>query len=75
MLKRQDTSVAKAMKAYVDSLVRLFGQALLAVHAQPPAQGAPFLARLGAVCGLGKNVGYGVGDEMGELLDGHAVRS
>lgn len=60
-------------EAYFGALVREFEQALLATAALPCAQRAPLLARLEAVRQMGENLGYGVGDEMGELLAGHAV--
>ena len=60
-------------ESYFGALVRMFQQALLATLALPQAQRAPLLARLNAVRMLGESLGYGVGDEMGELLAGYAI--
>jgi hypothetical protein len=60
-------------EAYFGALVRMFQQALLATVALPQERRAPLSARLNAVRKLGESLGYGVGDEMGELLAGYAI--
>jgi len=58
-------------EGYFDALVRMFAQAVKAISALPKEHRPPFLNRLDAVRRLGKNLGYGVGDEMDELLAEH----
>ena len=58
---------------FFQALVRMFQQAMLATLALPGDQQAPFLARLNAVRHLGHSFGYGVGDEMDDLLTRHDV--
>jgi hypothetical protein len=60
-------------EAYFEALVRMFEQAMLTAMALPDTHCAPLLARLAAVRQLGHNVGYGVGDAMGDLLATHAA--
>ena len=60
-------------EAFFGALVRMFQQALLAALALPRAHSPPYLARLNNVRRLAQNLGYGVGEEMGELLARHAV--
>jgi hypothetical protein len=58
-------------EGYFDALVRMFGQALKAVDSLPKEDGAPLLDRLDAVRRLSHNLGYGVGDDMDDLLAEH----
>lgn len=58
-------------EGYFDALVRMFAQALKAIDALPAEHRPPSLARLGAVRRLGHNLGYGVGDDMDDLLAEH----
>lgn len=58
-------------EGYFDSLVRMFAQALKAIDALPTEHRSPLLARLDAVRRLGHNLGYGVGDDMDDLLAEH----
>jgi len=60
-------------EGYFAALVRMFEQAVLTMLALPQAQRAPLLARLDAVSKLAANLGYGVGDQMDEILAGHGV--
>lgn len=53
---------------YFDALVRMFGQAVTAIDALPAQRRAALLGRLDTVRRLGHNLGYGVGDEMDDLL-------
>lgn len=53
---------------YFSALVRMFEQALLEIGHLPEAQRQPLRKRLMAVSSLGQDIGYGVGDDMGELL-------
>lgn len=55
-------------EGYFDALVRMFEQALKAVGTLPEGRRPELLARLDAVRGTSHNFGYGVGDEMDDLL-------
>ena len=55
-------------EGYFDALVRMFEQALKAIASLTDAQRPPLWARLDAVCRISDNFGYGVGDQMGDLL-------
>ena len=55
-------------EGYFDALVRMFEQALKAIASLTDAQRPPLSARLDAVCRISDNFGYGVGDQMGDLL-------
>lgn len=57
-------------EAYFDALVRMFEQALKACGALPKDRGQELLVRLDAVRRLTHNIGYGVGDDMDDLLAG-----
>ncbi len=59
-------------EGYFDALVRMFGQALNAIDALP-TEHRPLLllGLLDAVRCLGDNLGYSVGDDMGDLLAEH----
>ena len=56
---------------YFDALVRMFGQALKTIVALPDAARLSLLERLKEVRRVSHNFGYGVGDEMDELLSEH----
>jgi hypothetical protein len=60
-------------EAYFEALVSMFENALLTAKALPDASRASLLTRLATVRHLGHNVGFGVGDEMGDLLATHAA--
>lgn len=53
---------------YFDALVRMFEQALKGIHALPEEHRPALMARLDAVRHTGHNFGYGVGDDMDDLL-------
>jgi hypothetical protein len=55
-------------EGYFDALVRMFEQALKACGALPEDRSQAQLVRLDAVRQLGHDLGYGVGDEMDDLL-------
>ena len=55
-------------EGYFDALVRMFGQALKAIHALPADCRPALVARLDAVRHISHNFGYGVGDDMDDLL-------
>ncbi|MDZ7867122.1 hypothetical protein [Acidovorax sp.] len=55
-------------EGYFDALVRMFGQALKVMDALPEVPRSALLGRLDAVRRLGHNLGYGVGDDMDDLL-------
>lgn len=58
-------------EGYFNALVRMFAQALKAIDALPTEHRPPLLGRLDAVRRLGHNLGYGVGDDMDDLLAEH----
>ena len=60
-------------EGYFDALVRMFKQALNAIDTLPEAQRSEFWARLDEVRRISHNLGYGVGDDMDELLAEHGV--
>lgn len=60
-------------EGYFDALVRMFEQALKAIAALPDAARPAFLKRLGEVRRICHNFGYGVGDDMDELLAEYEV--
>jgi hypothetical protein len=55
-------------ESYFDALIRMFEQALKMTGGLPAAQRQPLLDRLGAVRDTCHNFGYGVGDDMDDLL-------
>jgi len=55
-------------EGYFDALVRMFGQALKDADALPEDRRGALVARLSVVRHLGHNLGYGVGDDMDDLL-------
>ena len=55
-------------KGYFDALVRMFQQALKTVASLAATQRPPMWERLDAVRRTSHNFGYGVGDEMDDLL-------
>lgn len=60
-------------EGYFAALVRMFEQAALTTMALPQAQRVQLVVRLDAVSKQAANLGYGVGDEMDEILAGHDV--
>lgn len=65
------TDVGLQDEGYFDALVRMFAQALRAIDALPAEHRPLLLRRLDAVRRLGHNLGYGVGDDMDDLLAEH----
>ncbi len=55
-------------EGYFVALVGMFAQALKMIVALPEDRRSGLLRRLGAVRQLGHNLGYGVGDDMDDLL-------
>lgn len=55
-------------EGYFDALVRMFGQALKDADSLPEDRRGALVARLHWVRQLGHNLGYGVGDDMDDLL-------
>jgi hypothetical protein len=60
-------------EAYFDALVRMFEQALKAIAVLPSGQRPILYARLNMVRHTSHNFGYGVGDDMDDLLVEHGV--
>ena len=60
-------------EAYFDALVRMFEQALKAIAVLPDGQRPTLYARLDKVRHTSHNFGYGVGDDMDDLLVEHGV--
>jgi hypothetical protein len=58
-------------EGYFDALVRTFEQALKAIATLPEAQRPELWARLDEVRRVSHNFGYGVGDDMDDLLAKH----
>lgn len=58
-------------EGYFDALVRMFGQALKAIDALPQDCRPALMARLDAVRRISHDFGYGVGDDMDDLLAEH----
>jgi hypothetical protein len=55
-------------EGYFNALVRMFEQALKAIVAIEPNQQASFVERLERVQNEGHNWGWGVGDDMDDLM-------
>lgn len=62
-------------EGYFDALVRMFEQALKAVHSLPEEDRPPLHGRLDAVRRISHNFGYGVGDDMDDLLAEYGIFS
>ena len=60
-------------EAYFDALVRMFEQALNAIDTLPAAQRPALWARLDKIRRISHNLGYGVGDDLDELLAEHRL--
>ena len=60
-------------EAYFDALVRMFEQALKTIAALPDGPRPVLWERLDEVRRISHNFGYGVGDDMDELLTEHGV--
>lgn len=58
-------------ESYFDALLNMFAQALQAIAAFPDAQRLKLLRRLVDVRHLGFDIGYGVSDDMDQLLAEH----
>lgn len=55
-------------EGHFDALVRMFGEASRVIGTSPEGHGSTFLDRLDAVRRLGRNLAYGVADEMDDRL-------
>lgn len=55
-------------ETYFRALIGMFEQALQTIHALPEAQRPTLFARLAKVCLIADDFGYGVGDELDDLL-------
>lgn len=60
-------------EGYFDALVRMFEQALKAIATLPDAARSTLSERLDVVRNISHNFGYGVGDDMDELLSEYGV--
>lgn len=60
-------------EGYFDALVRMFEQALKVIRALPENQRTELHRRLDAVRRISHNFGYGVGDDMDDLLAEHGI--
>ncbi len=60
-------------EGFFDALVRMFEQALKTIAALPETARPALLERLDDVRRISHNFGYGVGDDMDELLAEHGV--
>ena len=58
-------------ESYFDALVRMFDQACKGVLALSEERRRELWVRLDAVRRLGHNLGYGVGEDMDDLLAAH----
>jgi len=58
-------------EGYFDALIRMFGQALKVIDALPVNCRPALIARLDAVRRISHNVGYGISDDMADLLAEH----
>jgi len=63
--------VALDDEGYLSALVRMFGQALKGAATLPPENRGALRARLDAVRSACDGMGYGVGEDMDELLSEH----
>ncbi len=60
-------------EGYFDALVRMFEQALKVIHSLPEDARPDLLDRLDAVRRISHNFGYGVGDDMDDLLAEYGI--
>jgi hypothetical protein len=60
-------------EGYFNALVRMFEQALKVIGTLPESDRLELFARLDAVRHISHNFGYGVGDDMDDLLAEHAI--
>lgn len=67
------SDVALQDEGYFDALIRMFEQALKSIAALPEDRRPELLARLDAVRRISHDIGYGVGDSMGDLLAQHGI--
>jgi len=64
---------SRVNEGYFNALVRMFEQALKVIGTLPENDRLELFARLDAVRRTSHNVGYGVGDDMDDLLAEHAI--
>jgi len=64
-------SIGLQDQGYFDALVRMFGKALKAIGTLPELRRGELLVRLDAVRLTSHNFGYGVGEDIDDLLDGY----
>ena len=62
-------SVGYADEAYLGALLQMFEEALAVTGTLPASERKKIRARLGRVCRTSHDFGYGVGDEMDDLLN------
>lgn len=67
----RDSDVGPQGEGCFEALVRRFRRALKAIDALPTENRPPLLGRLDVARRLGQNLGYGVGDNMDDLLAKH----
>lgn len=60
-------------EGYFDAQVRMFEQALKTIRAMPEDAQTELLGRLDAVRSISHNFGYGVGDDMDDLLAEYGI--
>ena len=60
-------------EGYFDALVRMFEQALKVIRSLPDDRQTELYGRLDAVRRISHNFGYGVGDDMDDLLAEHGI--
>ena len=70
---RFSSDVGLQDEGYFDSLVRMFEQALKTIASLADAQRQPLWDRLHTVCSTCHNFGYGVGNDMDDLLAEYAA--
>jgi hypothetical protein len=69
----RETTAAQEDESHFDSAVGVFEQALQAIATLPEAHRPALWERLNAVRQRSHNIGYGVGENMDELLAEHGV--
>lgn len=60
-------------EGYFGALVRMFEQTLKVIHSLPKNARSDLLDRLDVVRGISHNFGYGVGDDMDDLLADYGI--
>lgn len=61
--------------AYFDALIRMCEQALKVIDVLPQTQRSALWFRLDALRRIGHDLGYGVGDDMDQLLASHGIHA